>query len=867
VPFSEARVFRTEKGFIIKDKEDDTWIKHVPFDDLDRIKTEVACKTLDPVRINAMKTMPLPVMTELPQDLIEEFETDFEQLCKESISPDQESDLIHLSSLWTDDSTDAPVKPTNHDQPENLTLTRQDVIQNQFGSLTPYLDDYINNTYEVEENHATHLPSLTQSYQVSVSNKYGPLSYQNSILEDDPIIEEDLEDPENNIYPSTLLPNLVRAHLHDRMGTPEQPRMGTPESPKIETPIPKEENLNQTDQDENELMNQPENIDEWAMLKNSIPPGFFYNSIITSFLLIIVFLGFIIQIPMAFLIGVFSFLYYFGPKTVQGLRDIFKTFMDNYFNAREQRKRFTNRTGHTDRAVRNPSKLYAKTKSTGTTSIRMNAMDGFHIIKPEGSVASSKKIKRTYQIEPAKVSEARIIKTVDNRHFFQVLFFEHISRLALYDPGACSCTISPKFLEELQAIGHVPTEETSLNVYGVTKKSSSKANKIAYLDFQLETGYWLKNVPFVVFDTGNDILIGNNLIRAHRWANCWKNSNFYIDIGNNEPLIPTYNSSIPHDKEIAAVSISDITIYPSETTTVGLTIPYMGSRSLSHFKHRDLLSEPLLEPQDDDLLEYFPTLSRLRKKELAIVVRNKGDLPFKIEKGMEVAKVSAVEKDQKPKKIEELHEAMKIYNSIPRIHTNDCHCKIADRLVEDRDKEETAIRIVISDQLGNTSIGNLLTPEEGGLLQPGIHLKKSSDKKNAATILLVTDEQGSLAHIDRIRIRRARQQLREHLKHKQVPLFFFMDPLHTIAFTSRLVINDVFKEFKFSFYPVRTTGHVECVRPALSMYVPELFVGVNKTKIHIQNGPVHPPKESLLKEYGTPLVKTSIQGAILFCLD
>ena len=231
---------------------------------------------------------------------------------------------------------------------------------------------------------------------------------------------------------------------------------------------------------------------------------------------------------------------------------------------------------------------------------------------------------------------------------------------------------------------------------------------------------------------------------------------------------------------------------------------------------------------------------------------------------MEVAKVSAVEKDQKPKKIEELHEAMKIYNSIPRIHTNDCHCKIADRLVEDRDKEETAIRIVISDQLGNTSIGNLLTPEEGELLQPGIHLKKSNDRKNAATILLVTDEQGSLAHIDRIRIRRARQQLREHLKHKQVPLFFFMDPLHTIAFTSRMVINDIFKEFKFSFYPVRTTGHVECVRPALSMYVPELFVGVNKTKIHIQNGPVHPPKESLLKEYGTPLVKTSIQGAILF---
>ena len=856
VPFSEARVFRTDKGFILRDVDDETWCKYVPFDDIDRVKTEVAYRTLDPVRISAMKAMQLPKMTELSKEVLDEFESEFENLCTQRNDEDQE---MIISSLWADDDTTQTEQTIQKSSQRSTdSLTKTDVIQQHFGTLTPYVDDYIQNTYETEEEHTTHLPALTHSYPVTVSNKYGPLSYQHSVLEEDPASQEDLDEEQDIELPSELLPNLIRAHLD--VG----PKDGSDKNAKNETP--------------NDEIPEPEpepEFDDWTLFKNSIPTGFLPDFVISSLLLIVIGLGLFIQFPIILLMGAFSILHHFGPKTVRSMRDIFTNFLNSYLDKRERRRRFTNKKGLTDRVVQDPSKLQLKTSERKAESVNMCPLDGIHIIKPEGSVASSNKVKRTYHIEPAKISEARIIKTIDDRHFFRIKFFEYITRLALYDPGACSCTISPKFLEELQTIGHVPMNEANLNIKGVIQKASEKANKIAYLDFQLETGYWLKNVPFVVFDSGNDILIGNNLIRAHRWANCWKNDNFYIDIGNNEPLIPTYLTKPSENKEIGAITISKMTIYPTETTTIGLSIPYMGSQSLSHFKHRDLLVEPLFENEDNDMLEYYPTLSRHRKNELNIVVRNKGDMPIEIEKGMEVAKVSTLAREAKPLEIRELHDAKKTYNSIPRIHTKECHCHINNRLERGNGKdikEEKAIRILISDPLGNTSIGNILELSNSRNLEPGIHIIEpqvfSTDchfayQRDKICILLVTDDEGSLAHIDKIMIKRAHQQLKEKLKHDQVPLYFFLDPLHSISFSSRLVINDVFKQFQFSFYPVRTTGCTGCVRPALNINDPELLVGVNKTRIHIQNGPVPLPEESLRMESGSPEIEMPFYGGYL----
>ena len=252
VPFSEARVFRTDKGFILRDVDDETWCKYVPFDDIDRVKTEVAYRTLDPVRISAMKAMQLPKMTELSKEVLDEFESEFENLCTQCNVEDQE---IIISSLWADDDTTQTEQTTQKSSQRSTdSLTKTDVIQQHFGTLTPYVDDYIQNTYETEEEHTTHLPALTHSFPVTVSNKYGPLSYQHSVLEEDPASQEDLDEKQDIELPSELLPNLIRAHLD--VG-PKDDKNAKNETPNDEIPEPEPE---------------PE-FDDWTLFKNSIPTG------------------------------------------------------------------------------------------------------------------------------------------------------------------------------------------------------------------------------------------------------------------------------------------------------------------------------------------------------------------------------------------------------------------------------------------------------------------------------------------------------------------------------------------------------------------------------------------------------------------
>jgi len=866
VPFSEAMVFRTEKGFIIKDKEDEQWNKYIPFDDLDHLKTKIACKTLEPARINAMKTIPIPKMVELPKEILDDIETDLEKLCNKPEEDSEDSDeeqeeniqiaSLHISPEDQEDQED------EEDQDSAFTLTSDDLMKHQFGTLTPYVDDYTKENYEIEENLDTHQPTLARAYSIPISNKYGPLSYQHSLLLEDTAECEDfdkntrrksdLTDTDDECEPpSSLYPSSYEQHLSLQESLPQQAK----ESP-----------LNNIKPIEDDIPGPIEDPDIWTLIQQSLPSGLILNGALSALLLLFLAIGIVVQINMAFILTVFFILTKIGTATFNGLCVAFKTFLDKYLNIKMQKKRkpFTNTPGKTTKHVKNPSKLHLKTPHHNST-IKMNLLNGFHIKKPEGIAGSSKKTKKTYYIEPARISEARIIKTVDDRHFFKVIFFEHISRLALYDPGACCSTISRKFLKTLQAIGSVPVREESLKVEGAIRKATQQVDKIAYLDFQLETGHWIRNIPFLVVNTGNDVLIGNNLIRAHRWANCWKNSNFYIDIGNNEPLVPTYNDRLTPTKPVNAITINKITVYPTETTTIGLKIPCMGSKSLKHFKYRDLLADSIDSSLDSDL-EIFPTLTRLRNNELHVVVRNKNqNNPITLHEGMDVAKVEVL-RDNKPLHIIELHNAKKIYNSIPRIHSNECHCQIPSHLEE----HEVAVKILVSDRLGNTSIGSVLDDDKVYTLEPGLVFIPYSKKSKSPLLLMVASDDGSLAHIDKRMIGRVVSQINNYYrggkkKPRKTPLYYFLDPLHSIAFTSRLVINDLFKQIKFSFYPVRLMPeHSSCVRPAVYMSSPELFTNINKTKIHIQNGPYKPLETSLLREHGTPLIQLPFYDARIF---
>ena len=92
MPFSEAKVFRTDRGFIIKDNDDQEWCKYIPFDDLDRIKTDIACRTLEPEQITAMKTMPIPSFSKHPKDLLDEIQASFEKLCTKTQQPEEQEE-------------------------------------------------------------------------------------------------------------------------------------------------------------------------------------------------------------------------------------------------------------------------------------------------------------------------------------------------------------------------------------------------------------------------------------------------------------------------------------------------------------------------------------------------------------------------------------------------------------------------------------------------------------------------------------------------------------------------------------------------------------------------------------------------------
>lgn len=140
IPYSEAKVYRTKNGFVVRDNNDDQWCKFVPFDDLDRVATKVACRTLEPARIEAMELMPLPSFVSVPKEALQEYETELEHSSIQDREVARQAPAtVHIESLRMTE------EPTFEDE-----LTSGDLIKNQFGSLAPYIEDYFNDQYDIE---------------------------------------------------------------------------------------------------------------------------------------------------------------------------------------------------------------------------------------------------------------------------------------------------------------------------------------------------------------------------------------------------------------------------------------------------------------------------------------------------------------------------------------------------------------------------------------------------------------------------------------------------------------------------------------------------------------------------------------------
>jgi hypothetical protein len=855
IPYSEAKVYRTKNGFVVRDNNDDQWCKFVPFDDLDRVATKVACRTLEPARIEAMELMPLPSFVPVPKEALQEYETELEHSSiQDREVAKQAPTTVHIESLRMTE------EPTFEDE-----LTSEDLIRNQFGSLAPYIEDYFNDQYDIEEEIDAHLPSLigqnqTETTYLSISDK-SPLSYQRTVFDENPLLSENFEErrvkteslicsassdieSDGEDIPSSLIPSLYEHKLNDAS---KNKRRGSKHVAKLALV------------EENEEVEETE-LTDWQLFRRSMPENFIINFLITMLTLFIIVLGTVVEVHMLLTAGAFAILGHFGKITIDGLRKLFKDFMGKFVK-KQYRKNFTNKEGPT---CFHPNPLNPPIK--GLSAPKFTPFGNLKLLSPEGMVKGNKKIKRTYQIEPAKISEARVVKMNDERPYIITKFAGNLTRYALLDTGATCNTISPTFLEEIQKHSYVPSEQKKVDIEGCVPGVRSQGKMVAYLDFQLETGYTLKNVPFLVYKGNHDILLGSNIIRSQRWSNCWKNDLAYIDVGYSEPLVPIHygdDASI----ETVAVSIAEIVIHPSETLEIDLEIPQLNSRAYSPFKRQNLEVTSLFDDYEKGGFKIIPTISKARKGCIKTLIRNEAEMPLQIIEGMEIAKVTSLPKDTKIETFEELEHVRKNYYSLPHIMTEECHCQQELKAGEN----ETIVQILVSDNAGNTAIGSVLNPGKPQYIKPGIHIlkldpkQKGKNKKKQANILLVTDEDGGLGHITETDMLSAKEKLQKILKvYNLKPLFFFMNPLTSISLSTRMVITELWQYFPYSFYPVfPVLGHEKCTRPSVYMNVPELLTGISSTHIHIQNGPAPPSTEFLTKEKNSPVKIVRFKEAVL----
>ena len=144
---------------------------------------------------------------------------------------------------------------------------------------------------------------------------------------------------------------------------------------------------------------------------------------------------------------------------------------------------------------------------------------------------------------------------------------------ALYDLGASSCSIKRSVLHRMDAISPVPRVPYKFTIEGFVPGAIKKGDEVAMVTFKLENGYTVHRIPMLVSDDTckYDMVIGNNVVRAHRWSNFWTDDDYFVDFGQpeNKPVKAYFLS----DSSFSAVSVNTFTLQPSQSITTELEIP------------------------------------------------------------------------------------------------------------------------------------------------------------------------------------------------------------------------------------------------------------------------------------------------------
>jgi len=123
------------------------------------------------------------------------------------------------------------------------------------------------------------------------------------------------------------------------------------------------------------------------------------------------------------------------------------------------------------------------------------------------------------------------VQTSGDRPFLYVTVPGGYRLKSLYDTGASCCCISPTLLKHISSEKGVVCKNASFNICGVVAGDPDRCLQLAFVDLRFDNRLLLKEVPFLVYECGYDIIFGNNVGKRYKWSMFWKNEDLFINTG------------------------------------------------------------------------------------------------------------------------------------------------------------------------------------------------------------------------------------------------------------------------------------------------------------------------------------------------
>ncbi len=622
-----------------------------------------------------------------------------------------------------------------------------------------------------------------------------------------------------------------------------------------------------------------EEILNYDLFKESISRFSILGTIGIWFLLLTIFIGNMLEAPITAIICL-------CVTTIQLLKSVGQSLYHD-LGLFQTRRRYRHRLAVANSHVRafmfhhtnDPPDLEGKKFSPPSGT------DGLRMLKPDGVVSRFPR-KKTILIEKIQISEVEC-KLIEDRPFIPILLGNKVEQMALVDSGAQCSSISPRLLAKLEEVIPVPREKKSHRITGVIPNAATFSEETVILSFKVSSGHEIRNIPFVVLDTGTDLLIGTNVIKGRRWGNQWQGDSLFYKLGYKGPSIEAY--FLP-SSAVKAITLSCLVLMPMETKMVPLHVPSLeGFKSTNLHKSDLIVNSAYPEDQNEQGIDITPCISRFdrrRKNKILVEVTNKMKHPVCYEENTEMASIQFFPQTQKDPNIFDISNYRRVaaeFASIPRVRNkgghDHCHCKI--------ERTPGCVTIQLADRYGLTSsTTNLMSQLPDRMtgvsslaplksLEPGLlvqqHRVETNDPSKEAefysTVLVIPDKDGSYSAVNQELIKRTKNELEIHFKHHlgEKPRFYFLDPLTEISFATMSLMVDLHAQLKFSFHPVRyLPGHKDCVHMSMQHFPSEILAGSQATRLHIQKGKIFPPADLLMKDKDSPVFKTKILGASLF---